>query len=110
LVAVRQPLVEILYFDGCANYEAVRELVEAAAAEIDVEPHLESIEVPDSEAAVKLRFLGSPSVRVDGRDVEPGAQERHDFALSCRVYQTKGGLSGRPDAGWVRDALSKAAG
>ena len=103
------PRVEILYFDGCPNHQAARVLVERVAAELRVEPEIELVEVPDGDAAVRLRFLGSPSVRVDGRDVEPGAEKRHDFVFSCRVYRREAGISGQPDRSWVRDALREAA-
>ena len=106
---MRRPRVEILYFDGCPNHAAARALVERVAAELRVEPQIELVDVTDAAAAAQLRFLGSPTVRVDGRDVEPGADERGDFVFSCRVYRSERGLSGQPDAGWVREALSEAA-
>ena len=102
--------VEILYFDGCPNHEPARALVERVAAELRVEPTIELVEVVDPEAAVDLRFLGSPTIRVDGRDVEPGADERREFVLSCRVYRTERGLAGQPAEAWIREALSGAAG
>jgi hypothetical protein len=106
---MRRPLVEILYFDGCPNHAAARTLVEQVAVELGLEPAIELVEVHDAEAAVRLRFLGSPTVRVDGRDVEPGAEERGDFVFSCRVYRTEDGFSGQPDASWIRAALTRKA-
>jgi len=106
---MRRPRVEILYFDGCPNHEAARVLVERVAAELQVEPEIDLVEVPDADAAAQLRFLGSPTVRVNGHDVEPGAEERGDFVFSCRVYRSERGLSGQPEASWVRKALSEAA-
>ena len=107
---MRQPRVEILYFDGCPNHEPARELVEQVAAELGLHAEIELVEVADADAATRLRFLGSPSVRVDGRDVEPGADGRSDFALSCRVYRSERGVVGQPEADWSRDALSAASG
>ena len=104
-----RPRVEILYFDGCPNQESTRALVERVAGELDLEPEIDFVEVPDPDAASELRFLGSPTVRVNGRDVEPGAEERRDFVFSCRVYRGERGLGGQPDAGWIRDALAEAA-
>lgn len=103
------PRVEILYFEGCPNHEAARALVERVAAELQVEPEIELVEVADADAATELRFLGSLTVRVNSRDVEPGAEDRGDFVVSCRVYPGERGLSGQPDAGWIREALSEAA-
>lgn len=48
-------------------------------------------------------------MRVDGLDVEPGAEERRDFALSCRIYRSERGVSEQPDEHWVREALAEAA-
>jgi hypothetical protein len=54
-------------------------------------------------------LLGSPTVRVNGVDVEPGAEERRDFAFCCRIYRSDGGASEQPAERWVRDALIEAA-
>lgn len=106
---MRRPRVDILYFEGCPNHGASRMLVERIAAELRVEPDLGLVRVADAEAAVRLRFLGSPTVRVDGRDVEPGAEERGNYVFACRVYRTEHGFSGQPDPAWIRRALSEAA-
>ena len=105
-----KPLVEILYFDGCPNHSKVHSLVERVAGELGMEPRVRLVNVPDADAAERLRFLGSPTVRVDGRDVEPDAERRSDFALSCRVYRTERGVSGEPAEGWIRDALTRPVG
>lgn len=100
--------VEILYFEGCPNHEHARELVERVAGELRLQPSIELVEVPDAEAAERLRFFGSPSVRVNGRDVEPGSEARTDYAFSCRVYPTKQGNAGQPEEAWIREALLEA--
>ena len=103
-----RPLIEILYFDGCPNVDATRALVERVGDELGVEPDVELVEVSDVAEAERLRFLGSPTVRVDGSDVEPGADERVGAAFSCRIYRTGRGLFGSPDEAWIRDALERA--
>ncbi|HLY85523.1 MAG TPA: hypothetical protein VKO84_03275, partial [Gaiellaceae bacterium] len=70
---MRRPLVEILYFVGCPHYEGARVLVERVSRELGVEPELRLVDVPSDEAAERLRFIGSPTVRVDGEDVDPHA-------------------------------------
>lgn len=104
-----RPLVEILYFEGCPNYEETPALVERVAAELGIEPQIRLVEVPDPESAERLRFLGSPTVRVAGVDVEPHADERRDYVQACRVYRTDTGFSGQPQQSWIRDALKTAA-
>ncbi len=104
-----RPRVEILYFDGCPNLEPTRALVERLARELGVEPQVDLVQVPDAEAASRLRFLGSPTVRVNGRDVESGAAARADFVFSCRIYSGEHGVSGQPDPRSLREALAEAA-
>ena len=101
--------VEVLYFDGCPNHEALlphlRELLGSGGAGADIE----LVRVEDAEAAERERFLGSPTVRVDGEDVEPGAADRTDFGLKCRLFATPDGLRGMPADEWVLDALQRRA-
>lgn len=101
--------VQVLYFEGCPNHDELlphlRELLRRAGVEDDIELVL----VPDATAAERERFLGSPTVRIDGRDIEPGAEQRHDFGLKCRLYSTPAGLRGVPPDEWVLDALEQAA-
>ena len=104
------PVVEILFFEDCPNHAGARELVERVSGELGVDSDVRMVDVETLEDVQRLRFLGSPTVRVNGHDVEPGADERQDFALACRVYRTSAGLQGQPDEAWVRDALNEARG
>jgi hypothetical protein len=103
---MRRPRVEILYFDGCPNYAHARELVQTAAEELELDVQIELVEVDDPGRAAELRFLGSPTVRVNGHDVEPGADEREEFTFSCRIYRTDGGIVETPEPHWIVEALA----
>ena len=105
----RRPLVEILYFDGCPNHEPALALVERVDRELGTSADVRLVNVPDQETAERLRFLGSPTIRVDGVDVDPHTEQRTDYALSCRVFTTEHGRAGQPDERWIRDALASAA-
>jgi hypothetical protein len=83
-------------------------MVRRVAAELGLAPAVRLVEVSDAGAAERLRFLGSPTIRVDGRDIEPGAGGRGDYVLACRVYRTASGFAGLPDEEWVRAALASA--
>ena len=101
------PVVEVLYFDGCPNHLPALALLERVAAELGIEPELRLVNVADQEAAEQMRFLGSPTIRIGGRDVDPQAAERTDYGLSCRVFRTEAGIAGQPDERWLRDALAR---
>jgi hypothetical protein len=103
-----EPIVELLYFEDCPNHQGARELVERVAAEIGVAPDVRLVEVSTPEAAKQMRFLGSPTIRVNGRDVDPAADTRDEFMLACRVYASDTGYSGQPAEAWVRAALAEA--
>ncbi|MGH3001358.1 MAG: alkylmercury lyase family protein [Gaiellaceae bacterium] len=105
----RRPLVEILYFDGCPNHEPAVALVERIDRELGTDADLRLVHVGDQEAATRLRFPGSPTIRVDGVDVDPLTAQRGDYALSCRIFTTDDGPAGQPEERWIRDALAKAA-
>src|SRR6266851_7498527 len=104
-----RPLVEILYFDGCPNHEPAHALVTKVARELSLEPELRFVRVADQEDAERLRFLGSPTIRIDDVDVDPNTPERDEYALSCRIFTTASRTSGQPEERWVRDALLAAA-
>ncbi|HWE15370.1 MAG TPA: hypothetical protein VG365_17730 [Solirubrobacteraceae bacterium] len=97
--------IEFLYFEGCPSAEAflprIRELLKQAG--VSDEPQLRRVE--SIEDAERERFLGSPSLRLDGRDIEPGADARTDFGLKCRLYRTASGTSGSPPDEWVLAAI-----
>lgn len=46
-----------------------------------------------------------PTVRVNGRDVDPSSDQRRDHGLSCRLYSGPGGLRGTPPDEWVLTML-----
>ena len=82
--------VELLYWEGCPSHPEALELLRDALAERGVEADVELREVRTQEEAETLRFPGSPTIRIDGRDVDQsGADERP--ALTCRIYHLSDG-------------------
>lgn len=98
-------VIELLYFEGCPSHEALlRELRKLLASE-GIEEKIELRRVETIGQAERERFLGSPTVRIDGTDVDPGAAGREDFGLKCRLYRTGAGLEPVPPSEWIRAAL-----
>ena len=100
--------IELLYFDGCPSHEAFLLRLHELLAQAKVPAPIEQRRVESAAAAERERFLGSPTLRVDGIDVDLGAKERTDYGLKCRLYPTAQGLRGAPPDEWVLDALQHA--
>jgi hypothetical protein len=100
--------VEILYLSGCPNYPpAVRRTREVLQQEGVTEEVVE-IAVNDAETAEAVGFLGSPTIRVDGQDVEIPARSARTFGFTCRTYLDGGHRTGVPPAEWIRAAVREA--
>jgi hypothetical protein len=97
--------IELLYFDGCPTYETAAKTLRAVLAEEGVEDEVALLAVNSDEEAQRMRFPGSPTIRVDGRDLFP-APEREDLRPGCRIYATPEGLQGSPTTGMLREALT----
>ena len=78
-------------------------------AQAGVEVTVEQRRVESDVAAQSERFLGSPTLRVDGVDVDPGAARRTDYGLEVPLYPTDEGLRGAPRTGgcWVRSRAGR---
>ena len=100
--------VEILYFSGCPNYGPAVDCVRQVLTEEETPAEMVEVEVKDVASAQRIGFLGSPTVRVDGQDVEPAARAERAFGLSCRTYIDGGRSAGVPPLEWIRAAVREA--
>jgi hypothetical protein len=97
--------VEFLYWAGCPSYPEARELLEEALRGRGDVVSIHIREVRTEEEAQELGFPGSPTIRVDGRDVDPGG-ESEPPSLSCRIYQLPNGrVSPVPTREQIEEAL-----
>ncbi|MGH2984165.1 MAG: DF family (seleno)protein [Solirubrobacterales bacterium] len=99
--------VELLYFDGCPSYQRLLPSLRELIAELAPGAELELRRIESIEDAERAQFLGSPTVRVEGVDVDAGAAERGDFGLKCRLYRSDGVTSPLPPEEWIREALAR---
>lgn len=98
--------IEILYFAGCPNHEPAERVVREILEELKVEAEISHVDVRDEATAERVRFPGSPTIRVDGEDVAPD-ETNGSYSLRCRVYQTSSGMAGVPDKDLIRDAIRR---
>jgi mercuric ion transport protein len=91
--------VEVLYLKGCPNHEPAVEQVQKALRSEGLPILVNEVELTDPAMAQEVGFLGSPSIRIDGIDVGPGAREVKTFGFSCRTYSDdEGRRSGLPQS------------
>ena len=94
-------MIEVFYFGGCPHYAPALALVRKIVAELGLVAEILEVRIETPEQAIEARFLGSPSIRVNGMDIEPEARGSEDFAFGCRVY----GESGVPPRELFVDAI-----
>ena len=82
--------IDILYFEGCPNHTPTVERVREVVRDLGVTAIVREVEVKDTEAAARLRFFGSPTVQVEGEDIDPAVRGRTDYSFSCRIYDRSG--------------------
>jgi len=97
--------VELLWWRECPSWERATELVRDEMASLGLDPEaLEVREVATDDDAGREGFVGSPTIRVNGADIQPPGEE--PVGLTCRVYRRRDGrVSPLPDAADVREAL-----
>jgi len=103
------PRVEFLWWEECPSWERALAQLREAMSELGLDPSaIEVIQIDTDEAARRREFVGSPTIRIDGRDVQP-PREDEVAGLACRVYRHRDGrISPLPDPDDVRDALLRA--
>lgn len=74
--------IRVLCSEGCANTPPTVELVRNVAEDLNIPVNIDIVMVVTEEQARELRFLGSPTVQVDGVDIEPSARDSVAFGLT----------------------------
>ncbi|HEV2421812.1 MAG TPA: hypothetical protein VGS59_08910 [Candidatus Acidoferrales bacterium] len=99
--------VEVLYIAECSSYLAAMKLVREVLAAENVSAEVYEVLVEDEKMAAALRFCGSPTIRINGRDVADEPLGDRAFALSCRLYPGSKQI-GVPSADVIHRALREA--
>ena len=97
--------VVFLWFGGCPNHRVARAMVQDLLRRLAPDATFEDVDATDAAVAERHRFPGSPTVRIDGTDVEPGFADPGDYTPRCRLYRTAAGLRGVPDPAWIEALL-----
>jgi len=84
--------IDFLFWRECPSHPEARALLREVLEERNVEADLVEHEVLTQGEAEELAFPGSPTIRVDGRDIDPGGAGGRP-SLTCRIYHLPDGRS-----------------
>lgn len=96
--------VQLYWIDKCPSYRRTKDLLAQVLHEQGIEAPIEMIQVRDEAEARLQKFPGSPTIRINGRDLFESSESSH-FGIQCRVYRTPAGLRGVPTKEMIRSAL-----
>lgn len=97
--------IDLLYFDDCPSWEGALENLKTALEAENAQAQIRLVKVEDDAQAAQLKFLGSPSFRVNGEDWWSADRKRYN--LSCRVYLAPQGMKGVPTVEMLREQVRK---
>jgi len=101
--------IDFLYYADCPSHDDALDRLRHVLADEGLAAEIVVTEVATEEQAEVLRFLGSPTIRVDGADIDPTAAGRQDFGLTCRAYtRPDGRITPLPPRELIGAALRRA--
>lgn len=97
--------IELLYVANCPNHAVALERLRAILSSADFHTPVNEVLVSDAAMAQSLKFPGSPTIRINGQDVEPHSGQTTSFGLMCRLYSDGSGV---PSEQSLRAAIERA--
>ncbi len=95
-----------LYWEECMSHEETLQRLRQVIAEEGLQAPIHMVKVETWEQAEELRFIGSPTILVNGRDIQPPPPDAQ-YALTCRTYYLEDGrVSPLPSLEMLRRAMS----
>jgi hypothetical protein len=103
--------IQFLYYKDCPSHEEALQRLREAIQEEGVHSNVRVINVETIEQAERLHFVGSPTIIIDGHDIDPPHNASARYALTCRAYTLEDGrISPLPSIAMIRRALRAASG
>ena len=95
--------IELLYFNDCPSWKNTLDDLKAILKDLDLNISVSLVNVETYNDALKFKFTGSPTIRVNNKDIFPTNQT--NFALGCRIYQTAQGYQGSPTKEMIAEKI-----
>ncbi len=102
--------IQLFHFDDCPSYERALGNLNEAMRQQGLADAVEMVRVTSVEDAHAKHFLGSPTIRIDGTDLEASSAHERPFGLGCRLYQEGHRTAGWPSVELIRQSLEAAQG
>lgn len=100
--------IEVLYISDCPHYPAALAELKRVLAVEKISAPISEVLVANPQMAAAMKFRGSPTIRINGRDIA-GESEMQNFAVSCRLYPGEK-QPGVPPAELIHRAVREARG
>jgi len=100
--------IEVLYFGGCPNHTPAMEIVRETLDSLGRHDEIHQVEIHTQAEAEAIGFVGSPTIRINGSDIERWARIAQEFGLSCRTYVNGSHYGGVPSRELLRRAITEA--
>ena len=88
--------IELLHFEGCPNHKTALTYLREVLSEAGINERIEIINIEKPVDATKYRFLGSPSIRINDKDLEIMEDESTEYSMRCRRYKNGDLMEGFP--------------
>lgn len=96
--------IDFLYFEDCPSHEDALIRLYGVLAELNITATIQKIKVETEAEAQRWAFVGSPTIRVNGKDIVPPADDT--YGLTCRVYRHEDGrFSPLPSVHMMREGI-----
>ncbi|WP_347242944.1 hypothetical protein [Thermogutta sp.] len=96
--------IEVLYFEGCPNHKPTVERTKDVLQRLGVDANIHELEVTQNDDPMIMKFAGSPTVLIDGQDIDPRLRAAPNYGFGCRTY----GGAGVPPVEMIEAALREA--
>lgn len=82
--------IQVLYFTGCPNHEPTVTRIHQVVQRLGINVPIEQVEVTDQDDPAKIKFVGSPTVLINGQDIDPAQRDGGSYGFGCRTFAGEG--------------------
>ena len=97
--------IQFFYYEDCPSHDTALERLHSIMDELEISAPVEVTRVETEEQAQTLEFIGSPTIRINGQDIDT-VPDDIPYSLTCRAYRRDDGrISPLPPVSRIREAL-----